>query len=503
MNISLLLGIDIGTSSIKVSVVNSQTQHCIASTTYPSNEERAINTPFPGWAEQSPEQWWADVKEAIRIVVTSGKFPIHNIAAIGITYQMHGLVLVDKNQNVLRDAIIWCDSRTQPQAQQAIEKIGAETCLNNLLNLPGNFTASKLAWVKQNEPEVYDKVDKWMLPGDFIAMKMTGNITATISMLSEGAFWDYKRKELSKDVLNCYGFNEHIFPQLKPLFSTHGQLSKSIAEELGLKEGTPVTYKAGDQLNNAFSLNVLQAGEIATTSGTSGVIYAVADQFVHDSLSRINTFAHVNYTNEQNKLGALLCINGAGISNRWTKQILNINSYVEMNKAAASVPIGSDSLLFLPFGNGAERMFCNEQSGAGFFNINFNIHQQAHLCRAVLEGVAFAFRNGLDIMRENGIQTNVVKAGYANMFLSDVFADAFVNTTGLTLEIYATDGSIGAALGAGVGAGIFKNTQEALSGLQHLKTIHPVEKSRQAYETAYQEWKYFLSTQRYKTNAHK
>ncbi|HEY0299553.1 MAG TPA: FGGY family carbohydrate kinase [Arachidicoccus sp.] len=488
-----LLGIDIGTSSVKVSVVDADTQRSIVSVTYPEHTEREIKSPKPGWAEQSPEQWWSDVKAAILETQSVNNYNTENIAAIGITYQMHGLVVVDKDKNVLRDAIIWCDSRTQEQAQQGLQVIGPQKCLSQLLNFPGNFTASKLAWVKENEADIYAKIDKFMLPGDFIAMKLTEEVTSTISMLSEGVFWDFKNKEISKDILNCFGFDKALFAETKPLFSVHGLVSKEIAKQLNIPEGIPVTYKAGDQPNNALSLNVFEPGEIATTAGTSGVIYAVADDLVYDKLSRINTFAHVNHTNENNRLGVLLCINGTGISNRWIKNMVDENlSYQQINELASFVTIGSEGLLFLPFGNGVERMLCNKHVGANFSDINLNRHSKAHLFRAVQEGIAFSFRYGLDIMRENAMQTRVVKAGRANMFLSKVFVHAFVNVTGLTLELYNTDGSVGAALGAGIGLGIYEKPQDAFSKLELLETIHPDEEAVKKYELAYLQWKKLL-----------
>lgn len=490
---NLLLGIDVGTSSIKVSVVDAETQRSVSSVTFPDNTERAIKSPHPDWAEQSPEQWWGDVKTAIIKSQAENKYNPEKIIAIGITYQMHGLVAVDKDQNVLRDAIIWCDSRTEKQAAQGLQSIGKEKSLTHLLNFPGNFTASKLAWVKQSEPAIYEKIDKFMLPGDFIAMKLTREITATISMLSEGVFWDFANKEISKDIVNAYGFSSSLFPEIRPLFSVHGLTTRQVAEELHIPEGIPVAYKAGDQPNNALSLNVFEPGEIATTAGTSGVIYAVADDLVYDQLSRINTFAHVNHTGEKNRLGVLLCINGTGISNRWIKNIVDEHlSYQQLNELAASIEIGSEGLLFLPFGNGAERMLCNKLVGAGFSDINLNTHTKAHIFRAVQEGIAFSFRYGLDIMRENGMQTKVVKAGKANMFLSEVFTHAFVNATGLTVELYNTDGSVGAALGAGIGIGLFEKPQDAFSKLELLGTIHPDEDAVKKYEDAYQRWKGYL-----------
>ena len=487
----LLLGIDVGTSSIKVSVIDAFTQKCIASAQYPEDVESGIISHQSGWAEQSPEMWWLHVQEAILKVNATQKYDPAQIGAIGIGYQMHGLVLVDKQQKVLRDSIIWCDSRAVSIGDEAFSSIGEEKCLSHLLNSPGNFTASKLAWVKANEPEIYEKIDKVMLPGDFIAMKLTGSISTSISALSEGIFWDFKNNELSKDVLNYYGFDQQFFPEIKDVFATHGILKDRVAGILSLKKGIPIAYKAGDQPNNALSLNVLKPGEVAATAGTSGVIYGVSDSLAYDQQSRVNTFAHVNYTTEQKRLGVLLCINGTGILNSWVKSIAgNSLNYKQMNAAAEDIQIGSNGLFILPFGNGAERVLCNKTVGAQICNIDLNKHTAAHIFRAAQEGIAFAFRYGLDIMRENGMNPTVIRAGRANMFLSDVFVEAFVNATGVPVELYDCDGSVGAAIGAGIGANIYSNAGEAFKHAERLKLVEPTQTKR--YDELYNKWKSLL-----------
>ncbi|WP_224995739.1 xylulokinase [Cesiribacter sp. SM1] len=486
----LLLGIDLGTSSIKVSVVDEQTQKAVVSAQYP-DKESDILSPKPGWAEQSPDMWWQHVQEAVRKAHASGKYNPKDIGAIGIAYQMHGLVVVDKEQQVLRNSIIWCDSRAVEIGNKAFKSIGEDKSLSHLLNSPGNFTASKLAWVKENEPELYSRIDKVMLPGDFVAMKLTGEVTTSVSALSEGVFWDFRKDALSEDVLGYYGFDKSLIPQVRPVFSDHGRLQKSIADLLGLKEGIPVTYKSGDQPNNALSLNVLKPGEVAATAGTSGVIYGVSDQLIYDPQSRVNTFAHVNYAGEEKRVGVLLCINGTGILNRWVKNLFASEiSYAEMNQQARQVNIGSDGLRVLPFGNGAERMLNNKIVGTHFHNIDLNLHTQRHMFRGVQEGIAFAFRYGLDIMRENGMNPTLIRAGRANLFLSDLFLEAFVNATHVPVELYMNDGSVGAALGAGIGVKAFSSEQEAFSNSKPLQLVEP--DNTEAYEPAYQEWKALL-----------
>jgi xylulokinase len=489
----LLLGIDLGTSSIKVSVVNADTQQCIASTNYPETETEIIAVQAC-WAEQSPELWWEHVQQAIIKLNSTRTYNPKDIAAIGIAYQMHGLVMVDKNQKVLRNSIIWCDSRAVEIGNAAFEKIGNEKCLSHLLNSPGNFTASKLAWVKQNEPEIYAKADKIMLPGDFIAMKLTGEITTTIAALSEGMFWDFKNNQLSKDVVDYFGFDTALIPTIKNVFETHGQLLPNVAAHLSLKQGIAITYKAGDQPNNALSLNVLQPGEVAATAGTSGVIYAVSDKLGFDKQSRVNSFAHLNHNNQKNNIGVLLCVNGCGIMNRYAKENFGAGlSYSDMNARAATIQAGSNGLHIFPFGNGAERMLNNKIIGASFNNLNVNIHTAAHIFRAVQEGIAYALRYGLDIMRSNNIHPTVIKAGFANMFLSKTFTNAFVNATGVPVELYNNDGSVGAAIGAGIGVGIFKNAEEAFQNIKPIKLIEPT--TAEQYNDLYQHWYQQLQTQ--------
>jgi xylulokinase len=489
----LLLGIDIGTSSVKVSVVDAASHKVMASAQYPDTESPIIALQ-PGWAEQSPDMWWEQFQQALARCNTSGNYNPQDISAIGIGYQMHGLVLVDKNQQVLRNSIIWCDSRAVPYGDKAFAAIGEQRSLEHLLNSPGNFTAAKLAWVKENEPELYNQIDKIMLPGDFIAMKLTGEITTSVSALSEGIFYDFKENGLSDDVMRFFGFNEDLIPAINPVFSSHGTVTAEVAALLKLNTSVPVAYKAGDQPNNALSLNVLNPGEVAATAGTSGVIYGVSDQLAYDPQSRVNTFAHVNHTEEQKRLGILLCINGTGSLNRWAKNLFGGGvSYAQMNRLAEQAPVGSDGLRILPFGNGAERMLGNQLVGVHFHHIDLNLHTASHIFRAVQEGIACAFRYGLDIMRENGMNPTVIRAGKANLFLSSLFAETFVNVTGVPVELYNNDGSVGAALGAGIGAGVFSTPAEAFRGMEKLQVIEPAAVNN--FEPVYQEWKELVDKQ--------
>ena len=491
-----LLGYDIGSSSVKASLVNVDSGKCVASSFFPKTEAEIIAVQ-PGWAEQDPKSWWENLKLATQAIMAESGVAKDEIAAIGISYQMHGLVCVDKDNKVLRPAIIWCDSRAVPYGQNAFETLGVEKCLSSLLNSPGNFTASKLAWVKEHEPEVYERIHKIMLPGDYIAMMLSGEICTTVSGLSEGMFWDFQNHKVADFLMDYYGFSSSLIPEIRPTFSEQGRVNAFAANELGLKEGTPITYRAGDQPNNALSLNVFNPGEIASTAGTSGVVYGVNGEINYDPKSRVNTFAHVNHTETQNRLGVLLCINGTGILNSWVKR--NVApagiSYADMNQLASQVPIGSNGLCILPFGNGAERMLENSEIGCTISGINFNLHNQSHIIRAAQEGIVFSFKYGIDIMEGMGIPVQKIHAGHANMFLSPIFRNTLAGVTGATIELYDTDGSVGAAKGAGIGAGIYKNNIEAFATLEKLEVIEPDVNNRSAYAEAYARWKEQLEKQ--------
>lgn len=484
-----LLGYDIGTSSVKASLVDVTTGQSVASAQYP-DAEAPITANQPGWAEQEPEMWWEELKQATKRVFAIADVK-NEISAIGISYQMHGLVCVDKEGKPLRPSIIWCDGRAVPYGNAAFEAIGGEKCLSHLLNSPGNFTAAKLAWVKENEPELFAKIHKIMLPGDYIAMKLSGGVmNTTVSGLSEGMFWDFKNNEVSKDVMNFFGFPQDIIADIVPTFAVQSKVCAAVAAELGLPEGCPIAYRGGDQPNNALSLNVMKPGEIAATGGTSGVVYGVLGEVNYDPKSRVNTFAHVNHNQPDTRLGVLLCINGTGILNAWMKRTVAPEgiSYPAMNDLAETAPVGAEGLSIIPFGNGAERVLQNQNPGASVHGINFNIHTKAHMLRAAQEGIAFSFAYGMEIMKGMGMDIKTIKAGHANLFLSPLFRRTLANVTDATIELYETDGSVGAAKGAGIGAGIYKDSDEAFATLKHFGTEKP-EADTAAYKEAYKRWK--------------
>lgn len=493
-----LLGFDVGSSSVKVSLVNATSGKCVASANSPA-VEMEISSVKSGWAEQSPEMWWEHAVKATHKVLEISAVNVEAIKGIGISYQMHGLVVVDKDLKVLRPSIIWCDSRAVEIGEDASAKLGEKYCQERLLNSPGNFTASKLRWVQLNEPELYKKIYKIMLPGDYLAMRMSGEVNTTVSGLSEGIMWDFEKKTLADRLFDYYSIDKNLIPEIVPTFGHQGKLSDGAAKELRLKSGIVIGYRAGDQPNNAFSLKTLHPGEIAATAGTSGVIYGVVGKPSADKYSRVNGFAHVNHSNEDQRLGILLCVNGTGILNSWLRKNVQISgdaiSYEELNKLAASAPIGSDGLCVLPFGNGAERMLRNKDLGASFHNINLNRHGAAHMCRAVQEGIVFSLGYGFEILNDMGLDAKVIRAGKANMFLSETFCEAFTNVTGADIELYNTDGSQGAARGAGVGIGYYTSLESAFTGLECLKQYSPDKAKRDEYKEAFAKWKSVLEHQ--------
>jgi xylulokinase len=489
-----LLGYDIGSSSIKASLLETGSGALVAAATSPGTE-LPIRAERPGWAEQDPRVWWEHVVAATAQIGAQVGERLRAVRAVGISYQMHGLVLVDRELTVLRPAIIWCDSRAVAIGERAFAALGPDRCLGRLLNAPGNFTASKLRWVQEHEPEIYRRIHAFMLPGDYIAARLTGEVRTTACGLSEGILWDFREGRAADLVLDHYGISPDLIPPLVETFAVQGQLTRTAAAELDLPAGTPVSYRAGDQPNNALSLNVLHPGEMAATAGTSGVVYGVSGRPVADARSRVNTFLHVNHASDRPRCGVLLCVNGAGILNSWLKaQCWPAGNavYDEMNAAAARIPVGADGLSILPFGNGAERTLGNRNLGASIHGLQLTMHTRAHLARAVQEGIVFALHFGIGTLREMGLTLGTVRAGHANLFLSPLFCEAFAALTGARVELFRTDGSQGAARGAGIGAGIYPTLAEAFVGLQAVRTVEPRPDLAAAYQEAYERWSQLL-----------
>ena len=481
------IGYDIGSSSIKAALVNLNTGQSVSVINEPSTEMKmlAINN---GWAEQNPDDWWKHVCNATKRLLFENQIDSSSITGIGISYQMHGLVIVDRDGKPLRNSIIWCDSRAVEIGQKAFDELGNQMCSERLLNSPSNFTASKLKWVKENEPDTFKQIYKFMLPGDYIAYKLSGSICSTISGLSEGVFWDFQKNDIAGWLLEHYGIDKNLVPEIKGTFSLQGKVSQQGALESGLAEGTPILYRAGDQPNNALSLNVFNPGEVAATGGTSGVVYAITESLSSKESTRVNNFAHVNYGTSTTRIGKLLCINGAGIQYRWLMNNLAVVDYEEMNTLAASVSIGSDGVTIHPFGNGAERMLNNKTIGTQMSNVNLNNHTKAHLCRAALEGIAFSFVYGMEIMVSDGIDPKVIRAGNDNLFRSDIFSNTIATLIGQEIEIYNTTGAIGAARACELHKGNFDAFGKQIMNNDYVMGFKP-SRDKEPYEKAYQKWK--------------
>lgn len=487
MNQQYYIGFDIGSSSVKVAIVNAITGENVLSIHEPKHE-MSILSEQSDWAEQNPNDWWGHLCTGTKRVIRESKIDASKIGAVGISYQMHGLVVVDKEGEPLRNAIIWCDSRAVAIGNKAFQELSPERCTKSLLNSPANFTASKLKWVKDNEPSLFKKIDKFMLPGDFIAYKLTGKIATTKNGLSEGIFWDYESDTVADWLLTYFDFDNQLVPDIVENFTPQGAVSKKASEETGLPAGIPITYRAGDQPNNALSLNVFNDGEVAATGGTSGVIYAVSNNKTSKEANRINHFAHVNYSKENPTIGKLLCINGAGIMYRWLRNQSSAESYETMNREASKVPIGSDGLVILPFGNGAERMLNNTNVGTQFCNINLNQHNKGHLYRAALEGIAFSFAYGMEILENDDAKIKVIKAGNDNLFRAEIFSKTLATLIGYEIEIYNTTGAIGAARAAGLTDKNFERFGKNITDNDHVMTFKPIENNT-SYLDAYTNWK--------------
>jgi len=482
------LGLDIGSSSIKAALVEIETGKSLGVVQEPK-EEMGMFAIKNGWAEQKPDDWWKHVCNAITALKRQYNISRTHIKGIGISYQMHGLVVVDVDGKPLRKSIIWCDSRAVEIGNEAFSDVGVDKCSSQLLNSPANFTASKLKWVKENEPDVYSQIHKFMLPGDYIAYKFSNTINTTISGLSEGVFWDFKKDCVADFLLKHYGIDKALVPDIVETFGVQSKVDEKGEAESGIAAGTPIYYRAGDQPNNALSLNVFNPGEVAATGGTSGVVYAVTDSLSAKESSRVNNFAHVNYQKgDPARIGKLLCINGAGIQYRWLLNNLEVGSYEEMNNLALEVPVGSDGVCLIPFGNGAERMLNNKEIGTRILNINLNNHNKGHICRAALEGIAFSFVYGMEILKSDGIEASVIRAGNDNLFRSEIFANTVATLIEQEIEIYNTTGAIGAARAANLHKGDFEAFGKVIMDNDHVMTFLPF-KEKQPYLSAYKNWK--------------
>ncbi len=485
-----LLGFDIGSSSIKAALVNAETREILTIVSAPP-AEMPIASPQGGFAEQDPDMWWQYVCECCQKLIAQHPDARDNIQSIGLAYQMHGLVVIDKDGKLLRPSIIWCDSRAVTTGEEILDGLDKDQFLHSHYNYPGNFTFSKLRWIQQNQPDLFEKIDKIMLPGDYIAYKMTGLARTSITGLSEGIMWNFEKNEADRELFEKCGIDPDVVPEYQHTFSTQGIVTRHAAVELGIKPGSPVSYRSGDQPNNAWSLHVNEPGIMAGTGGTSGVLYGISEKPVIDRSQRTNSFAHVNYIPEKPRIGTLLCINGAGIMYSWIRRNITGQeiSYADLEKRAATIAPGAEGLSILPFGNGAERMLQNKPVGAHIMGLDLNRHHQDHIIRAGLEGIGFAFYYGYEIMKDLGMTSQILRVGNDNLFQSKIFSQLLSSLSGITIEIRNATGAVGAALGAGLGSGYYKNPDEALSSQEVIQTIEPDQNLLFTYQEPYQKWK--------------
>ncbi len=474
----MFLGIDIGTSSIKAALLDAEGGRQLASASSPDTE-LAILAPEPGFAEQDPDVWWEHVQNAVCLLPEDLRA---RVLGIGIGYQMHGLVLVDDGHRPTRDAIIWCDSRAASIGDRAADALG-DYWMGNLLNSPGNFTASKLRWVIENEPDTIARSRWAMLPGDYIALRLTGRPLTSNSGLSEMALWDFAAGDRSHRLLEQFEIPDGMIPEAVPTCGPQGRLRPDMAAALGLPESVEVTFRAGDQPTNALALGVMEPGEVAATAGTSGVIYSVTADAFADPLQRVNTFLHVNRSSREAANGVLCCVNGCGSLMNWIRNKLfdADRSYDDLNELAQTAPLGADGLLVHPFGNGAERILGNVNLGAHVSHLDFTRHTSAHLCRAAQESVAFALFYGIEALP----RPSLIRASKANLFLSALFSQTVADLTGAVVEIHDTQTVYGAAWGAAMGAG----AADAPTFAGVAQRYEPDPASARALAQTYGDWK--------------
>ncbi len=481
------LGIDLGSSSVKVSLLDESGGQVLARTTVPELGEMGMTRPKPGWAEQSPELWWDLTCQGIRQVMEGRD--ASNLRGIGIAYQMHGLVCMGANDEVLRPAILWCDSRAVEIGERYFGEIGRDKCLAHLHQSPGNFTVSKLAWVRENEPDVYAKIDKVGLPGDYLAYRLSGEWQTTDGGLSEAAAWDFSKGEMANFLMGGMGLKASLWPNRVPILGLQCEVSRAAAAELGIPAGVPISYRAGDQPNNAFALGANAPGDVAASGGTSGVLYGVSEAPLADAQQRVNPFLHVTHRQDQPRIGVLMCLNGAGSQMAWLRRITGVD-YDQLNEQASSVSPGADGLTCLPFGMGAERILGNRTVGMQWRGGDFGKHGVGELSRACFEGIALAFRYGAEAMAAAGVEIRSVRAASSGLFLSPVFAQALADLLQAPIDCIAANGADGAARAAALGAGHYGSVTEASAVLKVKRSYVP--QSNTEYAEVYDRWRDLL-----------
>jgi xylulokinase len=453
-----LLGIDVGTGGTRAVVVDDD-GHVVASAT---EEHAPFASPHAGWAEQDPGDWWRACAIAVRAALDRTERGA--IAAVGLSGQMHGAVVLDQRGDVLRPSLIWCDQRTGAQCGAIVERIG-EARLIELTSNPAltAFTLPKLLWLRDHEPETWRGVRTVLLPKDYVRLRLTGERATDAADASGTLLFDVANRRWSTAMLDAAELDERLFPDVFESPEVTGRVSAAGAEATGLAEGTPVVAGAGDQAAGAVGMGVVQPGVVSATIGTSGVVFAATDRPARDPLGRVHTFCHAI----RDRWHVMGVTQAAGLSLRWFEERFGAgvddgrDAYERLCDEAASVPPGADGVIWAPYLLGERTPHLDPDARAALVGLTAN-HGRAHVIRAILEGVAFSLRDTLTIFDEMAVPVRAIRlggGGARSPLWQQVQADAY----GREVEVLEAEegAAYGAAILAGVGAGVWPSVDAA------------------------------------------
>ena len=488
---SYMMGIDVGTTGTRAVIVRPD-GHVVGAATGDHQPMRMLR---PGWAEQDPEDWWQAALVAIRRALSEARLKGSEVAAVGFTGQMHGVVLLDKALTVLRPALIWCDQRSQPQCEWITQKTGRERLIQYVSNpaLTG-FSAPKLLWVRDNEPQVFERAAHFLLPKDFVRFRMTGEFASDVSDASGTLLFDVTNRRWSREMLAALEIDSALLPRVFESPEITGEITQETAVLTGLTAGTPVAAGAGDQAASAVGNGIVLPGLTSATLGTSGVIFSYTESPKLDPRGRIHTFCHA----VPGKWHVMGVTQGAGLSLRWFRDQFapsetwyarntDADPYELLIRQAERVPAGCDGLLWLPYLMGERTPHLDAQARGMWFGLTA-AHTRAHLIRSILEGVAFSLRDSLEIFKEIEIPVEQIRAsgGGSRSFLwrqiqADIFGKELVT-------LRTSEGSaLGAALLAGVGARIYASVEEsARYAIEVKERMAPCADNVRVYDQYYQ-----------------
>lgn len=485
------LGIDVGTGGSRAVVIDEAGQVVTSATI----EHAPFASPQTGWAEQDPGDWWRASSAAVRAVLANGKVRTEEIASIGLTGQMHGAVLLDEHDEVLRPAIIWCDVRTDPQCREITQRVGAEQLIQLVLNpaLAG-FTLPKLMWVREVEPDLWTRVRSVLLPKDYVRLKLTGDRATDVADASGTLLLDVRGRKWSQEMLAHANLDEKLLPHVYESQEVTGSVSAAGAEATGLLVGTPVVAGAGDQAAGAIGMGIVRPGSVSATIGTSGVVFAATDRPALDPKGRVHTFCHA-IPDRWHVMGVT---QAAGLSLRWFRDRFgtgdihsnndqNRDPYEYLVEEAANAPVGADGLFWAPYLMGERTPHLDPHARAALIGLTAS-HTRSHIIRAILEGVAYSLRDTLSIFSELGVPAGIIRlggGGARSILWQQIQADVY----GQTVELVAADEgpAFGAALLAAVGVAAWASVDEACNTAVSVRArIEPEPAARTLMDQGYQ-----------------